>query len=234
MFVLISFSNNNRIEISSYYCSLFVLIVYNCYWIIWGRHCIRVFVFDIGFLLLLLICYYSYVIGYILLLICYYLYTYMYSYWNKCYNCDCFFYCSCCCSCSCSWYSVTLLVLVLLTHLSTCILIINYCSRILTIVIYLILSYSRITRKQRKERKQDFHSLVLSISHEILERCRFCLKFSYRIFWVRNTLVEVSKKFFFTDDIEILGLSGPCDNVEDNTISKSFCRHGISRRVCQH
>ena len=128
--------------------------------------------------MLLRICYYLYIIGYILLLICYYLYTYMYSYWNKCYNRDYFFYCSC------SSYSVTPLVLVLLTHLSNCILIINYCSPILTIVIYLILSYSTITRKERKERKQDFHYLVfvLSISHEILERCRFCLKFSIGYF----------------------------------------------------
>ena len=52
---------------------------------------------------------------------------------------------------------------------------------------------------------------------------------------MRNALVEVPKKnFFFTDDIEIFGLSGIRDNVRDDTISKSFCRHAITRRVCQH
>ena len=39
---------------------------------------------------------------------------------------------------------------------------------------------------------------------------------------MRNTLVEVSKKFFFTDDLGIFGLSGAGDNVGDDTISKPF------------
>ena len=133
--------------------------------------------------------------------------THMYSSWNISCNCDYFFYGSS--------HSVTLLVVMLLIYLSTCILIINYCSTIPH------LSYFTITRRQRK---QDFHSLVfvLSISHEILDISRFCLKFSIGYFGWGIHWYKFQKKFFFTDDIEIFGLSGPCDNVEDNTFSKGF------------
>ena len=33
-------------------------------------------------------------------------------------------------------------------------------------------------------------------------------------------MVQVSKKFFFTDDLEIFGPSAACDNVGDNTLSE--------------